>query len=158
MSCIFQLLLYQPTLPNFCDYSHGYILVKGDIKVIGIKANTNVAFKNCAQLILTHRYDEHIDTAENLDITLPMYNLINYRDNHSDTSESLQQFKRDPSHTYNNGNLINVPTGNSLSLIYKSSILRKATTAFGDHRVLRNVKTVVPLKYLSNFWRSEKNF
>ena len=146
---------------NFCDYSHGYILVKGDIKVIGINANTNVAFKNCAsftrhQLILTHRYDEHIDTAENLDITLPMYNLIEYSNNYSDTSESLRQFKRDASHTNNNGNLINVSTDNSLSFRYKSSILRKTAAAFGDHRVLRNVKTVVPLKYLSNFWRSEK--
>ena len=146
---------------NFCDYSHGYILVKGDIKVIGINANTNVAFKNCApftrhQLILTHRYDEHIDTAENLDITLPMYNLIEYSNNYSDTSESLRQFKRDASHTNNNGNLINVSTDNSLSFRYKSSILRKTAAAFGDHRVLRNVKTVVPLNYLSNFWRSEK--
>ena len=146
---------------NFCDYSHGYILVKGDIKVIGINANTNVAFKNFApftrhKLILTHRYDEHIDTAENLDITLPMYNLIEYSNNYSDTSESLRQFKRDASHTNNNGNLINVSTDNSLSFRYKSSILRKTAAAFGDHRVLRNVKTVVPLKYLSNFWRSEK--
>ena len=86
-----------------------------------------------------------------------MYNLIEYSNNYSDTSESLRQFKRDASHTNNNGNLINVSTDNSLSFRYKSSILRKTAAAFGDHRVLRNVKTVVPLNYLSNFWRSEKN-
>ena len=34
--------------PNLCDYSDAYILVTGDIKVTGIAADTNVAFKNCA--------------------------------------------------------------------------------------------------------------
>ena len=33
--------------PNLCDYSDAYILVTGDIKVAGVAANTNVAFKNC---------------------------------------------------------------------------------------------------------------
>ena len=60
----------------FCDYSDAYILVKGDIKSTGGCANTNVAFKNCAPftICVTHINDEHIDTAENLDITMPMYN------------------------------------------------------------------------------------
>ena len=34
--------------PNLCDYSDAYILVTGDIKVAGVAADTNVAFKNCA--------------------------------------------------------------------------------------------------------------
>ena len=60
----------------FCDYSDAYILVKGDIKSTGGCANTNVAFKNCAPftICVTHINDEHIDTAENLDIAMPMYN------------------------------------------------------------------------------------
>ena len=61
-----------------------------------------------------------------------MYNLIEYSNNYSDTSESLRQFKRDASHTNNNGNLINVSTDNSLSFRYKSSILQKTAAAFGD--------------------------
>ena len=38
---------------------------------------------------MTHINDEHIDTAENVDVIMPMYNLIEYSDNYSDTSGSL---------------------------------------------------------------------
>ena len=66
---------------NLCDYSNAYILVTGDIKVTGIAADTNVAFKNCAPFTrcVTHINDEHVETAENLDIIMPMYNLIEYQ-------------------------------------------------------------------------------
>ena len=64
--------------PNLCDYSDAYILVTGDIKVAAVAANTNVAFKNCAPFTrcVTHINDEHDETAENLDIIMSMYNLI----------------------------------------------------------------------------------
>ena len=64
--------------PNICDYSDVYILVTEDIKVAGVAANTNVAFKNCAPSIrcVTHINDEHVETAENLDIMMFMYNLV----------------------------------------------------------------------------------
>ena len=66
--------------PNLCDYSDGYILVTGDIKVENVAAHTNVVFKNCAPFTryVTHINDEHVETAENLDINMPMYNLIEY--------------------------------------------------------------------------------
>ena len=50
-------------------------LVTGNIKVAGVAANTNVAFKNCAAFTrcVTHRNDEHVETAENVDIIMPMY-------------------------------------------------------------------------------------
>ena len=85
--------------PNLCDYSDTYILVTGDIKVTDIAADTNVAFKNCAPFTrcVTHIIDEHVESAENLDILMPMYNLIEYSDNYADYSESLYQFKRDES-------------------------------------------------------------
>ena len=65
--------------PNLCDYSNAYILVKGDITVSAIAADTNVAFKNCASFTrcVTHINDEHVEAAANLDIILPMYNLLN---------------------------------------------------------------------------------
>ena len=71
----------------------------GDIKVTGIAADTNVAFKNFAPCTrcITHISDEHIETGENLDITIPMYNLIEYSDNYADSSGCLYQFKRDES-------------------------------------------------------------
>ena len=52
---------------------------------------TNVAFKNCAPFTscVTHINNEHIDTAENLDIVVNMYNLLEYSDNYADTSGSL---------------------------------------------------------------------
>ena len=64
--------------PNFCDYTEEYILVTGDIKVADIAADTNDVFKNCAQFTrcVTYINDEHFGTAENLDIVVPVYNLI----------------------------------------------------------------------------------
>ena len=83
---------------------------------------------------------------------MPMYNLIEYSVNYSDTSESLRQFKRDESPVNNNGNPGNVSVDNSSSFKYKSSFLNSLTAA--DNGVFKNVKTAVPLKYSSNFWRS----
>ena len=72
--------------PNLCDYADAYILVTGDIKVADVAANTNVGFKNCApfRICVTPINDEHVETAENLDIIMPMYNLIEYSDNYAD--------------------------------------------------------------------------
>ena len=63
--------------PNLCDYSDAYILVTGDIKVAGVAADTNVAFKNCALFTrcVTHINDEHVETAGNLNIIMHMYIL-----------------------------------------------------------------------------------
>ena len=57
----------------------------------GGDANTKVAFKNCVPFTkcVTHINDKHVDNADNLDIVMPMYNLIEYSDNYSDTSGSL---------------------------------------------------------------------
>ena len=94
--------------------------------------------------------DEHIDTAENLDIIMPMYNLIECSDNYSDTSGSLWQFKRDESPVRNTGNPENISTNNSLLFKYKSSILEKPDA----DGILKNAKIAVSLKYLSKFWQS----
>ena len=82
----------------------------GDIKVTGIAADTNVAFKNCAPFTKcgTHINDEHIEISDNFDIVMPMYNLIEYSDNYADSSGSLYQFKRDESPMNNAGNRLKV--------------------------------------------------
>ena len=51
---------------------------------------------NCAPFTRcgTHINDEHVETVENLDIIMPMYNLVEYSDNYADSSGSLYQFKR----------------------------------------------------------------
>ena len=142
--------------PNLCDYSDAYILVTEDIKITNIAANTNVAFKNSTPFArcVTHINDEYVETPENVDIIMPMYNFIEYSDDYADTSGSLYQFKRGESPMNNAGNPNNVALDNSTSFKYKANLLGKATDADSNERSLKNTKIVVPLKYLSNFSRS----
>ena len=102
---------------NLCDYSDTYILVTGDIKVAAVAADTNVAFKNCAPFTrcVTQINDEHGETAENVDIIMPMYNLIEYSDNYADSSGNLYLFKRDESAMNDNNNPLNITLNNSSS-------------------------------------------
>ena len=78
---------------NLCDYADAYILVDGTIRAeaanVGNAANaaaTRLALKNCAPFTKCNLEinDEYVDTAENLDIVMPMYNLIEYSDNYQD--------------------------------------------------------------------------
>ena len=132
------------------------IFLAGDMKVTSVAADNNVAFKDCAPFTrrVTHVNEERFDTTKDFDITMPMYNLIECADNYSDASGSLWQFERSEPSTNNAGSSTNVAINNSSSSKYKSSILGKSTTADGNDRLFKNVKIVVPLKHLSNFWRS----
>ena len=132
---------------SLCDYSDAYILVTGNITVAGGNANTKVAFKNCAPFkeCRTEINETFVDKTKHINIAMPMYNLIEYSDNYSDTSGSLWQFKRDEIEgdvdlTVDAQHIPN----NSSSFKYKSSFITNRN----------GVKIVVPLKYLSNFWRS----
>ena len=59
---------------SLCDYSDAYILVTGDITAADDDADTDIAFKNCAPFTkcIIHINDKHIDTAENIGITMSM--------------------------------------------------------------------------------------
>ena len=139
---------------NLCDYSDAYVLVTVDITATDGNANAIVAFKNCSPFTkcVTDINDEHVDDAENIDIVMPMYNLIEYIDNYSDTSGTLWQFKRDESPVTAAWNPDNVSVDNSSSFKYRSSFFKPLEAA--NNRVLKDVKIAVPLKHLSNFWRS----
>ena len=128
----------------------------GNIKIADVAADTNVSFKNCAPFTscVAHINDKHVKTAEHLDIIMPMYSLIEYSDNYADSSGSLYQFKRDETPVNNAGNLFNVAMDNSSSFKHKASLIGIATDADGNDRSLKNAKIVVPLKYVSNFFRS----
>ena len=78
-----------------CDYAEAYILVNGTIRGDAANGNTRLALKNCAPFTKCNLEinDEHVDTAENLDIVMPMYNLIEYSDNYQDSSATLYQYK-----------------------------------------------------------------
>ena len=89
---------------SLCDYADAYILVKGTIKITGAggdadarevdERNKGVIFKNCAPLTkcISKINDTEIDNAQDIDIVMPMYNLIEYSDNYSKTSGSLWQY------------------------------------------------------------------
>ena len=143
---------------SLCDYSDPYILVTGDIAVkrrnaadtadIALAAITSIAFKNCTpfEKCSTEIDGTVADEANFINITMPMYILIEYSDNHSDTSGSLWGFKRDE--IDNNGDVTN--DDNAPSFKYKASNI-------GDREnngTKNEVKIAVPLKYLSNFCRS----
>ena len=144
---------------NLCDHSDAYVLVTGDIKVAGVAANTNVAFKNCAPFIrcVNHINYEHVETAENLDITMPMYNLIEFSDNYADSSGSLHLFKRDESPMNDAGNLNNFALDNSTSFKYKASFLGKETNADGTERTLKKCKNSSAFKVSKLLFQITRN-
>ena len=74
---------------------------------------------------------------------MPMYNLIEYSDNYSNTSWSLWTFKKDE--IVDNGNVTN--DDNASLIKYKASIIGKTE----NNGTKNGVKVAVPLKYLSNF-------
>ena len=99
--------------------------------------------KNCAPFTrcISRINNADTDTAQDIDIVIPMYNLIEYSDNYSKTSGSLwQYYKDDP-----NDNI-------TQSESFKSKIkITGKTPAAGN---TKDVEIIVPLKYLSNFWRT----
>ena len=81
---------------------------------------------------------------------MPMYNLIEYSDNYRDSSATLYQYKRDEPPEANA--IDDFTVDNSSSFKYKVSLLGNPVVANNIEK--RSVKVVVPLKYLSNFFRS----
>ena len=131
---------------SLLHYSDAHVLVTRNIAVVGADNNTKVAFKNSAPFIKcrTEMNGTFIDEAQHINIAIPMYNLIEYSDNYSDTTGSLWQFKideiKDVDLTVDDNHIPN----NSSSFKYKSSFITNRN----------GVKIVVLLKYLSSFWRS----
>ena len=126
------------------DYSDAYISVIRNIQ--NKPANSLVAFKNCAPFRTCDVTinDKHVENAVDLDIVMPMYNLLEYSDNYQESTGSLYQFKRDEPPD-DNADVAN----NTSSLVYKSKLISGT-----DDNNVNNVKLVVPLKYVSSFFRS----
>ena len=99
--------------------------------------NNWAPFINCK----TEINNTEIDNAKDINIVMAMYNLIEYSDNYSKTSGNLWQYYKDEP----NGNLAD-------SESFKSKI--KITGKTPDDGNIKNVEIIVPLKYLSNFWRT----
>ena len=147
---------------NLCDYSDAYILVTGKISVAQA-ADCVVAFKNCVPFIscTVKINDEHIEEVKDFETIMPLYNLIEYSDNYQDCSASLYQYKRDDPPSIDGGNAAsNIEANNSNSFKYKAELLANIvqngnTVQDGaDARKIDIAKIVVPIKYLSNFFRA----
>ena len=124
---------------SLCDYSDAYILVTGDIAVTDGNNNTKVAFKNCApfEKCRTEINETFVDEADIINITIPVYNLIEYSDNYSDTSGSLFNFKRDEIEQD-----ADLTINNASSFKYKANLIGN-TVADGANRKKENVKIAV---------------
>ena len=124
---------------NLCEYSDAYILVTGHIRN-KVDGDRNVAFKNCApfRTCTVNLNYEFVEKAEDIDLVLPMYNLLEYSDNYQDSTGPLYHFKRDE------------PPATNGDIEAATTKLIKGTDA--NHK--EGIKLVVPLKYLSNFFRA----
>ena len=110
---------------NLCDYADSYILVKGTITITGAGDINRIN-------------NADIDIAQDIDIMMLMYNLIEYSDNYSKTSGGLwQYYKDDP-----NYNLTD-------SESFKSKVRKTGKTPNNGNT--KHVEITVPLKYFRKF-------
>ena len=146
---------------SLCDYSDAYILVKGNTTVNNTAAedadgnNTGkkVIFKNRSPFTgcISKINNTQVGNAKDIDIVIPTYNLIEYSDNYSKTSGSLWQYCKEIPAVNNDGNIVDFNGANATdSFNFKTKI----TGQTDNNGRIDNVEIMVPLKYLSNFWRT----
>ena len=178
-------------MSDLCDYSDAYILVKGIITVtapgdnntgnnIRDKRNKKIILNNNAPFVscITRINGELIEDADDLDIVMPMYNLLEYSKNYRKTIGSLYNYYRDElSDNANDNNFNNIKVVNSNKFKYKNKIIGNTynvnatipnpdPSTVGVNPRVRNpiynrnkngkkeVKIAIQLKYLGNFWRA----
>ena len=156
---------------DLCDYSGVYILVKGTVTVNGVvngveneilRINRPLILKNNAPFVscMTKINNEFIEDADDLDIVMPMYNLLEYSKNYRKTIGSLYNYYRDELSDDNNpNNFPNTNVVNSNTFEYKNKITGNtydvAAGAAGHdaNRVgKKEIELAISLKYLGNFW------
>ena len=173
---------------KFCDYSDAYILVNGTITVTAAEGANDIREKRNKPLVLTNNAPfvscitringELIEDAHDLDIVMPMYNLLEYSKNYKQTIGSLYNYYRDElSDDAVDNNFRNIKVVNSNSFKYKNKIIGNTynidatitnpdpATAAANPRVAnpnydankegtKTIELAIPLKYLGNFWRA----
>ena len=160
---------------NLCDYSDAYILVKGTITVTAPGANNNtnnirdtrnrpLILKNNAPFVscITRINGELIEDADDLDIVMSMYNLLEYSKNYRKTIGSSYNYYRDElSDDADDNNFDNIKIVNSNTFKYKNKITGNTynvNAGAQGYDVNKNgtqeVELAIPLKYLGNFWRA----
>ena len=164
---------------NLCDYSDAYILVNGTITVTGNRPrdrqNRPLIIKNNAPFIsyIARVNGELIEYADDLDIVMPMYNLLEYSKNYRKTLGSLYNYYREElSDDNDNDNFGNIKVVNSEAFKYKDKITGNTYNVYstilnpaGNARInnpnyvaknsgKKSIELASPLKYLGNFWRA----
>ena len=164
---------------NLCGYSDGYILVNGMITVTGNhprdRQNRPLILKNNAPFVscITRINGELIEDADDLDIVMPMYNLLEYSKNYRKTIGSLYNYYRNElSNDNDNDNFGNIKVVKSEAFKYKNKIIRNTynvdstpVPADGSAREVnpdycannsgkKSIELAIPLKYLGKFWRA----
>ena len=160
---------------NLCNYSDAYTLVKGTITVTAPGANNNannirdkrnrpLILKNNAPFLscITRINGELIEDADDLDIVMSMYNLLEYSKNYRKTIGSLYNYYRDElSNDADNNNFINIKVINSNTFKYKNKITGNTYNVNAgaqgydvNKNRMQEVELAIPLKYLGNFWRA----
>ena len=139
---------------SLCDYSDAYILVKGTIIVNNTAAadadannsNKKVIFINCTPFTncINEINNTQVDNAKDIDIVMPMHNLIEYSVNYSKTSGGLWQYCKDIPAVDNNNAIGNFAENN---LTDSFSFKVKMTGQTGDNGT-KDVEIMVPLKIL----------
>ena len=162
---------------NLCDYSYAYVLVNDTITVTGNhprdRQNRPLILKNNAPFIscITRINVELIEDADDLEIVMPMYNLLEYSKNYRKTIWSLYNYYRDEL-SDDNDNFGNIKVVNSKAFKYKnkiigntyninSTILNPAGNAridnpnyVANNSGKKSIELAIALKYLGNFWRA----
>ena len=160
---------------NLCNYSDAYILVNGKITVtapgvnndannIRDKRNRPLILKNNAPFVscITRINGELIEDADDLDIVMSMYNLLEYSKSYRKTIGSLYNYYRDElSDDADDNKFDNIKVVNSEAFKYKNEITGNTYNVDADaqgYDVNKNgtqeVELTISLKYLGNFWRA----
>ena len=158
---------------NLCDYEDAYILVKGTVTVNGIVNGVEneinrryrpLILKNNAPFVscITRINRELIEDADDLDIVMPMYNLLEYSKIYRKTIGSLYNYYRDElNDDANLNNFANNNVYSSNAFKYKTKItgntynIGAGEAGYDANKVgTQKIELAIPLKYLGNFWRA----
>ena len=145
---------------DLCSYSNACVWVKGKITVTNENDNANfnkkLTLKSNAPFIscISKINGELVENAEDLDIVIPMCNLLEHSKNYEKSSGPLFNYYRDEPREITVGagnNTINISIRNSKSFDYKTEITGSLDAGEDEKE---DVTIAIPLKYLGNFWRS----
>ena len=156
---------------DLCDYVDVYILVNGTITVTANAGANNIRDKRNRKLILKHNAPfvscitringELIEDADDLDVVMPMYNLLEYSKNYRKTIGLLYNYYRDEltndnipaNNVFNNIRVVDLNT-----FKYKNKIIGNVAAGAAGYDANKNgtqtIELVIPLKYLGNFGRA----